>query len=408
MGNEIELSSVITDIAAGPFGSNLKVECFVPYGFPIIDGANLKGYKVTDNLTKFVTEEKARSLSRSIARRGDVVVTISGTLGQIAYIPEDSIFEEYLCSQRQFRVSFDTSQVYVPYLVFYFHTFEGQNKILSFANQTGVPALSQLLKNFKKIRLCLPDYRTQKKIASIIEAFNDKIECNQKINENLLQQLDALYQELSTRDTWDITPIGDLAEKIAMGPFGSNIKVSTFVPYGVPIISGNHLRGYFLEEPSYNYITEEHAEKLKNSVVYPGDVVFTHAGNIGQVAMIPNGCDYPRYVLSQRQFYLRCNTEKLIPEYVTLFFHSKEGQHELLSYANQTGVPSIAQPASNLKKISLPVPPLQIQEDWADLVRPIIAQYQQNKLEIRALSTMRDTLLPKLMSGKIDVSNIQL
>lgn len=408
MGNEIELSSVITDIAAGPFGSNLKVECFVPYGFPIIDGANLKGYKVTDNLTKFVTEEKARSLSRSIARRGDVVVTISGTLGQIAYIPEDSIFEEYLCSQRQFRVSFDTSQVYVPYLVFYFHTFEGQNKILSFANQTGVPALSQPLKNFKKIRLCLPDYRTQKKIASIIEAFNDKIECNQKINENLLQQLDALYQELSTRDTWDITPIGDLAEKIAMGPFESNIKVSTFVPYGVPIISGNHLRGYFLEEPSYNYITEEHAEKLKNSVVYPGDVVFTHAGNIGQVAMIPNGCDYPRYVLSQRQFYLRCNTEKLIPEYVTLFFHSKEGQHELLSYANQTGVPSIAQPASNLKKISLPVPPLQIQEDWADLVRPIIAQYQQNKLEIRALSTMRDTLLPKLMSGKIDVSNIQL
>ena len=193
-----------------------------------------------------------------------------------------------------------------------------------------------------------------------------------------------------------------------MGPFGSNIKVSTFVPYGVPIISGNHLRGYFLEEPSYNYITEEHAEKLKNSVVYPGDVVFTHAGNIGQVAMIPNGCDYPKYVLSQRQFYLRCNTEKLIPEYVTLFFHSKAGQHELLSYANQTGVPSIAQPATNLKKISLPVPPLQIQEDWADLVRPIIAQYQQNKLEIRTLSTMRDTLLPKLMSGEIDVSNIQL
>ena len=185
MGNEIELASVITDIAAGPFGSNLKVECFVPYGFPIIDGANLKGYKVTDNLTKFVTEEKARFLSRSIARRGDVVVTISGTLGQIAYIPEDSMFEEYLCSQRQFRVSFDTSRVYVPYLVFYFHTFEGQNKILSFANQTGVPALSQPLKNFKKIRLCLPDYPTQKKIASIIEAFNDKIECNQKINDNL-------------------------------------------------------------------------------------------------------------------------------------------------------------------------------------------------------------------------------
>ena len=140
MLNEIELSSVITDIAAGPFGSNLKVSSFVPSGFPIIDGANLKGYKVTDNITKFVREEKAKSMPRSIAQRGDIVVTISGNIGQISYIPNNSKYKEYLCSQRQFRVTFDTSKVYVPYLVFYFHTYEGKNKILSFANQTGVPA----------------------------------------------------------------------------------------------------------------------------------------------------------------------------------------------------------------------------------------------------------------------------
>ena len=185
---KIELSEVITDIAAGPFGSNLKVSSFVPYGFPIIDGANLKGFKVTDNVTKFVTEEKARSLSRSIAKRGDVVVTISGTLGQIAYIPQDSKFPEYLCSQRQFRISFDENRVYVPYLVFYFHTYEGQNKILSFANQTGVPALSQPLKNFKKIVVSLPSLDQQKKIAGTIECLNDKIELNNKINDNLEQQ----------------------------------------------------------------------------------------------------------------------------------------------------------------------------------------------------------------------------
>ena len=226
------------------------------------------------------------------------------------------------------------------------------------------------------------------------------------VNDNLLEQLDALYQELSARATWSIVPIGDLADKVAMGPFGSNIKVSTFVASGVPIISGNHLRGYFLEEPSYNYITEEHAEKLKNSVVYSGDIIFTHAGNIGQVALIPDECDYPRYVLSQRQFYLRCNKEKVLPEYVTLFFHSAEGQHELLSFANQTGVPSLAQPASNLKKITLPVPPIQIQEEWVALVRPLISYYQRNRLESRELAILRDTLLPKLMSGEIDVSNI--
>lgn len=226
------------------------------------------------------------------------------------------------------------------------------------------------------------------------------------INKNLLDQLDALYQELSTRQEWDLIPIAELADRVAMGPFGSNIKVSTFVPEGIPIISGNHLRGYFLEEPSYNFITEEHAEKLKNSNVFPRDIIFTHAGNIGQVAMIPDGCDYSRYVLSQRQFYLRCNLERVLPEYVTLFFHSKEGQYELLSYANQTGVPSIAQPASNLKKIKLPVPPIEVQESWFAIVNPIINLYESNYQENKRLCELRDAILPKLMSGELDVSEI--
>lgn len=260
----------------------------------------------------------------------------------------------------------------------------------------------------EELELTVPPIVEQQKIGTFLAMLDQKIALNNKINDNLLEQLDALYQELSNRDAWDNIAVGELAEKIAMGPFGSNIKVSTFVPYGVPIISGNHLRGYFLEEPNYNYITEEHAEKLKNSIVYPGDIVFTHAGNIGQVAMIPEGCDYPKYVLSQRQFYLRCNKEKILPEYVTLFFHSAEGQHELLSYANQTGVPSLAQPASNLKKIALPVPPIRVQEEWAILVRQIIAYYQRNRLESRSLAALRDTLLPKLMSGEMDVSGINL
>lgn len=182
----IELSSVIKDIAAGPFGSNLKVSCFVDDGFPIIDGANLKGLKVTDNITKYVTEEKARSLHRAIAKRGDVVVTISGTLGQIAYIPQNSKYEEYLVSQRQFRVTFDESKVSVPYLVYYFHSFEGQNKILAFASQVGVPALSQPLKNFRQITLNLPPLDIQQKIANMMDSITDKIENNRAINNNLV------------------------------------------------------------------------------------------------------------------------------------------------------------------------------------------------------------------------------
>ena len=252
------------------------------------------------------------------------------------------------------------------------------------------------------------DYETQQKIARVLSAIDDKIELNNSINKNLEHQMMLMYYKLSNIKQWEQVPIGEVAEKVAMGPFGSNIKVSTFVSEGVPIISGNHLRGYFLEEPKYNYITEEHAEKLKNSIVYPGDIIFTHAGNIGQVALIPELCKYSRYILSQRQFYLRCNMEKILPEYVNLFFHSKEGQYELLSYANQTGVPSIAQPATNLKKIKLPLPNIQEQYDWLKIVKPLINKYQLNYFENERLTKLRDTLLPKLMTGEIDVDKVEV
>ncbi len=159
-------------------------------------------------------------------------------------------------------------------------------------------------------------------------------------------------------DEWVISSIQAVTEKVAMGPFGSSIRVETFVPEGVPVISGQHLRGVRLNDLGYNFITPEHADKLSNANVRRGDVVFTHAGNIGQVAYIPNSSEYSRYVISQRQFYLRPNTEKALPEFIAYFFTSADGQHLLLANASSSGVPSIAQPVSYLRTIEIPVPPL--------------------------------------------------
>ncbi|MAY25602.1 MAG: hypothetical protein CMK02_04795 [Polycyclovorans sp.] len=120
---------------------------------------------------------------------------------------------------------------------------------------------------------------------------------------------------------WQTVRIEDIAEKVAMGPFGSNIKVETFVATGVPVISGTHLRNVRLEDGNFNFVTAEHAERMKNSNVFRGDVIFTHAGNIGQVAYIPPDSQYERYVISQRQFYLRCDLSKADPAFVSYFFH---------------------------------------------------------------------------------------
>lgn len=170
---------------------------------------------------------------------------------------------------------------------------------------------------------------------------------------------------------WPTVRIEEIAEKIAMGPFGSNIKVETFVADGIPIISGTHLHGTRLQDGAFRFITEEHAERLKNSNVYRGDVVFTHAGNIGQVAYIPGDSLYDRYVISQRQFYLRCDREKADPAFITYFFHSPEGRHQLLANASQVGVPSISRPSSNLKQIKVALPSLEEQRRIVEVIGAI-------------------------------------
>ena len=355
------------------------------------------GFRYVYETEKTITQSGLENSSTKLLKRGDVIISARGTVGEIATIPFPMAFNQS-CYGLRARNGIVTSD-YLYYLI--------KHNVSVLKKNTHGSVFDTITRNtFDNIEVEIPSIETQEKIASILSDYDEKIELNNAINNNLLEQLNQLFIEFSTRCEWNYLSIGEIAEKVAMGPFGSNIKVSTFVESGVPIISGNHLRGYFLEEPSYNYITEAHADKLKNSIVYPKDIVFTHAGNIGQAAMIPDGCEYPYYVLSQRQFYLRCNTMMVAPEYVLLFFHSKQGQHELLSYANQTGVPSIAQPASNLKKICLPIPPISEQKKWLLVVEPIIAMYQNNYQETKRLSILRDTLLPKLMSGELDVSDI--
>ena len=192
---------------------------------------------------------------------------------------------------------------------------------------------------------------------------------------------------------WPVVTVEDLSEKVAMGPFGSSIKVSTFVPDGVPIISGQHLRGVRVDDaPGFNFITREHAKRLANANVRRGDVIFTHAGNIGQVAYVPECSHFDRYVISQRQFYMRCDSSKAIPEFVALYFTSAEGQHQLLANASQVGVPSIAQPVTYLRTLQVPLPPLSEQRAIAHILGTLDDKIELNRRMNETLEAMARAL----------------
>lgn len=178
------ISDLISEISMGPFGSNIKVECFVDSGIPVLNGSNLTGYAMNDDSFRYVTEEKADSLGRANAHRGDIVVTHRGTLGQISFIPNDSLYDRYVISQSQFRVRCN-DRIIPEYLTYYFHTPIGQYKLLSNASQVGVPALARASSTFQKIAIDIPDVEYQKKVVSILELFRKKLETNTMINKNL-------------------------------------------------------------------------------------------------------------------------------------------------------------------------------------------------------------------------------
>jgi type I restriction enzyme S subunit len=180
----MKIADLISEISMGPFGSNIKVECFVDEGIPVLNGSNLDGFVLKENSFRYVTEEKADSLGKANAHRGDIVITHRGTLGQIVFIPQDSLYDRYVISQSQFRVKCN-EKVLPEYLVYYFHTRIGQHKLLSNASQVGVPALARASTTFQTIEIEVPDIDIQRKIVGILETIRQKVEINNKINENL-------------------------------------------------------------------------------------------------------------------------------------------------------------------------------------------------------------------------------
>jgi type I restriction enzyme S subunit len=291
-----------------------------------------------------------------------------------------------------------------------------------------------------EFKTTLPQIDEQRAIAGVLGAFDEKIEQNRRTARALEQLARAVFRTWfvdfepvkakangatsfpsmpqpvfdalptcfadseigAVPEGWAVKAIGELAIRVAMGPFGSDIKTDNFVSEGVPVVRGGNLTDGFVDE-GFVYVTAAKADQLSNANAFPGDIVITHRGTLGQVGLIPAKPRHSRYVVSQSQMLVRPTPHELPSHFLYLFLTSTTGQYELLANRSQTGVPAISRPTTSVKAIRVVVPEKSLLLHFESYVSPLFDSRAAIAVESRKLAELRDYLLPRLLDSSVRV-----
>ena len=296
-------------------------------------------------------------------------------------------------------------------------------------------------------RLRLPTRPAQKGIAVILGALDDKIELNRRMSETLEAMARALFKswfvdfdpvraKTEGRDAGlprgiaDLFPdsldetnpepipkgwrLGSITELQAnrryacvAGPFGSNLTSRDYTEGGVPVIRGANLsnESIWLRERDFVFVSDAKADSLSGCLAHPGDVVFTQRGTLGQVSVIPEDSIHPRFLLSQSQMKIAARPEAAAAFYIALYFRQQSVVDYIVANGQQAGVPHIN--LGFLRAFRVLLPPDEVLRVFDAIVRPLFQAVRARDLEVATLSALRDTLLPKLISGELRIPDAE-
>lgn len=410
-------STAKNSIVGGPFGSNLVSKDYVPNGVPVIRGQNM-GNKWVGGEFVFVTEEKALSLAPNKARPGDLIFTQRGTLGQVAIVP-DTPYLEYIISQSQMKLSVDPQKADVEYLYYLFLGPEQQEYIRNNAIQTGVPHTN--LGILKKTPITLPTLVEQQKIAGVLGSLDERIVLLRETNSTLeaiaqtlfkswfvdfepvharargeqlaglAPEVTALFPDSFEESALGMIPKGWQAEPLdEIADFLNGLALQKYPPEGdetLPVIKIAQLR------KGDTVGADRASRNIKPEyIIQNGDVLFSWSGSLEVEVWCGGEGALNQHLFKvtsqrfQKWFYLRWTKAHLIN-----FKHIAASKATTMGHIQR----------KHLTEAMVVVPSSQVLAEADKIFGPLLDQWINNAEQAQTLANLRDTLLPRLISGQL-------
>lgn len=341
---------------------------------------------------KHISQSGFENSPTKMLHKDDIIISARGTVGEIAMIPFDMAFNQ---SCYGIRASRGIDQPFLYYLL--------KNCISQLKRMTHGSVFDTITRDtFANIEVDIPDAETQKRISSVLADIDNKIEVNDAINDNLEQQAQSYFQELFVDNAdpeWAIGTISDLGTVVG-GSTPSKAKPEYYTESGIAWITPKDLsinKSKFVSHGE-NDITELGLKNSSAAIMPEGTVLFSSRAPIGYIAIAAGE------VTTNQGFKSVVPKPEIGTPFVYFFLKNTlpviEGMASGSTFKEVSG--------STMKNVPAVIPDAETLAKFSDFCAPIFAQQRILEEQNQSLATLRDNLLPKLMSGEIDVSAVQL
>lgn len=371
--------SQLASIQTGPFGSQLHKKDYVKHGTPIVTVEHLGQKCFTEQNLPCVSNEDKMRLNKYILRKGDIVFSRVGAVDRCSFVSKK--YDGWLFSGRCLRVR-PSSEIEPEYLYYFFNLAATKRFIRGIATGATMPSINT--KFMGEVPITYPNINIQRKIVAVLNLLDEKVQLNTEINKNLEQQVSVLYQswfedfEITNGvcpEDWSYQELSSIAD-IASGkrpPVKSNV-CNQETP--ISIVGAASVMGFTSEA--------NHTDKI---------LVTGRVGTHGVVQRFNTPCwTSDNTLIITSPYYEFTNQILHRIDYSTMNRGSTQ--------------PLITQ--GDMKKVVVLVPDENTLAKFEEFAGSLMVKWEANNKENVKLASLRDTLLPKLMSGELDVSDIEL